>query len=111
MANLAFNELNETEKKLLVITRQDKSILRILLLYIFIQNITNVHTYIHIYKLFTRFLASCVSPQSLLFKCIALLFLLTRAGALRKVDAMVAFTSPLPRLYLRNFMTAGRKEQ
>ena len=57
MATLASNELNETEKKLSVITRQGKSILLILLLYIFIQNITNVHTYIHIYELFTRFVS------------------------------------------------------
>ena len=53
MATLASNELNETEKKLLVITRQGKSILLILLLYIFIQNITNVYTYTHIWTIYS----------------------------------------------------------
>ena len=104
MATLASNELNETEKKLLVITRQGKSILLILLLYIFIQNITNVHTYIHIYELFTRFVSvlritavtfvqmHCTTFPAYPSRCIT--------QSWRNGRLYFTFTSPLLHLYL-----------
>ena len=81
-----------------------------LILYIFKQSLTYVHKriYEHINYSLVISWASCVSPQPLLFTCNEPLFLITRAGALRKVDAMVVFTSLSE--HLCDFMTAAEKK-
>ena len=81
-----------------------------LILYIFKQSLTYVHKriYEHINYSLVISWASCVSPQPLLFTCNEPLFLITRAGALRKVDAMVVFTSLSE--HLCDFITAAEKK-